>query len=105
MTDLGRALSPREIEDLKPQHISPIVFEKINELLVINLTRTGEAQISKPKLIALLKAEGITFEEIVEKGWFNFSSVYEDNGWNVSYYSPSYDEAGEAHWTFKAKQK
>lgn len=42
--------------------------------------------------------------KIFDKGWLNVESIYEDEGWSVSYEKPAYDETFKAYFSFKKEK-
>ena len=98
-------ITPQEILDDLQNIIPSFVFEAINNLLKKKFR--GDSVIIKQKEIIseIMKLEkGYTSQDIYDNKWMDFEKVYRDNGWNVSYDKPAYNENYDAYFKFSSKK-
>ena len=94
-------VSPEGLNQLKREMMPPEVFEVFNRLLgekAIN----GYASLYQAEVVEGLIESGLERNDIFRKGWLNIESLYEENGWEVSYSKPGYNESGYPLFTFRA---
>ena len=105
-----KPISPKEIGSVKSKIFPPEVLEAVNELIAENYTN-GRAEVDQKDLVEriLLKMNGnvpsemriVKRREVFDKGWLNIEEIYREQGWQVSYDKPGYNEDYEAYFVFK----
>ena len=88
-------VSPREIRANNPK-IPDIVILVVNALLQKNYLPEGII-ISVNELVDLLVSDGLLRNDVYEKGWLNFESVFQKQGWTVVFKN----EGSKSYWIFK----
>lgn len=102
--DFSRPISPEELNEVKSEILPPEVFETFNRLLGEKALH-GYAIIYQDEVVEGLIERGLDRGNIFRKGWLNIESLYEENGWEVEYDKPDYnEEGGRAYFTFEAKK-
>ena len=100
------AITPQEILDDLSNIIPSFVFEAINNLLKKKF-RGDKVTIKQDEIRAEIMnlEKRYTRQEIFDNKWMDFEKVYRDNGWNVSYDKPAYNENYDAYFEFSSKKK
>ena len=105
-------LSPSAMRKAQSQYIPTFVFRAINKLIALNLNAKGTSATFKQKDLILeiivaqpgpvLESEqfAASGRQIIDRGWLNFESAYEQLGWKVTYDRPAFNEQYEATFTF-----
>lgn len=96
-------VTPEEIAQYKVESIPDIVIQVVNALLTES-AHQGYATIRQKDIIANLVRNGLSESQIFARGWLNFESIYEANGWEVSYDKPGFNESYDATFTFRARR-
>lgn len=98
----SKPITPEFIENNLEYIIHPAVLQAVNELLKENY-RPGKSVTIKQKEIvkkSISICQDLTSNEIFEKKWMDFESIFIKAGWKVKYDSPSWDESFEEYFTF-----
>ncbi len=99
----AQPVSPEGLNQLKREMMPPEVFETFNRFLG-EKALNGYATVMQDDVVEALIERGLNKHDIFHKGWLNIESLYEENGWEVKYDKPAYNESGRAYFTFKAKK-
>lgn len=110
-----KPFSPAEARSNKVNLIPDVVIESVNEFLTEKYSQNGSITFNQNDLIDRILTkrptidikgvgELITRHDIFANGWLDFESVYEDNGWDVSYDKPAYNETYIGYWIFRARK-
>lgn len=106
----SKPLTPDEVQTLHHKNIPSEVIEAINELLVLKYRRPLlDIRITQREIIdaAQIKFQSMikrSTNEIFENGWMDFEPVFRNNGWDVSYDRPGWNESYEAFYLFSRKK-
>lgn len=96
-------ISPQDIDNTK--NIPEEVFEVVNALLEKNFSR-GRAVIFEADIVSTLVTRyNYSRDQIYGNHWLDFEEAYRDNGWEVKYDKPGYNESYEPSFEFIAKKK
>jgi len=98
-----KPLTPNEVDD-NPD-VPEYVIEAVNNLLRQQF-RKGSCTFKQKEVvneIIKLAPEGVTKDELFDKGYMDFEIVFENAGWKVSYDKPAYNETYEPTFTFERK--
>lgn len=96
-----RPITPKEAASGPP--IPDVVIETVNRYLQ-DLGGSRRIVLHQNRLLRLLEEQGLSREDIFEKGWLNFEPLFIEAGWNVTYDKPGYCEEGEAMFIFEPTQ-
>lgn len=96
-------------EDAKQRHVASIpdfVIKAINELLSENYKDQGFSIPQDTIITRILRysPEEITRSSIFSNRWLDIEDLYRQNGWEVEYDKPAYNESYSARFIFKPKQ-
>lgn len=50
-------------------------------------------------------SKGFNRQEIFDRHWLDFETVYRSAGWDVHFSKPAYNESGDAVFTFKPRRR
>jgi hypothetical protein len=98
-------ISPSEAAELQAEQIPDAVFAAFNELIAQNLNE-GRAVVMQRDVLALLRAQGIDRDEVMERRWLDIEGSYRTVGWQVKYDKPMRyaDENFEPYFEFSSDQ-
>jgi len=98
-------IKPKDIINNLTDIIHPAIIKAVNELLKEKY-RGSSVSIKQKEIVskALSICSEITRNEIFEKNWMDFESVFRKAGWDVRYNSPDRDESFDEYFTFSAKK-
>lgn len=100
-----KPISPKDIMDNLETIIPSIVIESVNRLLKDKYRGTGSVSIKQDEIINEIIANygsRLSRQEIFDKKWLDFESLYRKNGWKVEYDKPAYNENYDAYFKFSA---
>jgi hypothetical protein len=97
-----RAITPEELR----KYVRPIpdtVIAAVNKLLQDRWGGGNVIHLSKEAVIdAIRDAEpDVSRQEIYDRKWLDFESIYRAAGWEVLYHKPTYAESWESYFEFK----
>ncbi len=102
------AITPKEAMNQFKQNIPEKVFTCWNELIVANLrvsNGNSQSQFTLKELSSKIQyAMNTPFKVAKKNGWFDLEDHYNNNGWDVTFDSPGYNESYEATYFFKTKK-
>lgn len=102
---IAKPISPQEIMDNLDKIIPSEVIESVNELLQERYRNTGSVTILKEELISKIHTKiDVSRQELFDKKWMDFESLYYDNGWVVKYHSPDRGESFNEYFSFSKRQ-
>lgn len=108
-------ITPQELKE-KRLNLPDFVIEAFNDLIEENFDGRS-AVVYQEEVVRRLKdlvhvPEGVYTPDTIDRarrerlfkiGWLNVESLYEKQGWKVTFYKPDYTESGgEASFTFTA---
>jgi len=99
-------IKPKDIMDNLSDVIHPAVIKAVNELLKEKY-RGSQVSITQKAIAAKAVSicSDITKDEIFEKKWMDFETIFRKAGWDVRYHSPDYTENYyDEYFTFSAKK-
>jgi hypothetical protein len=98
----SKPITPEFIENNLEYIIHPAVLQAVNELLKENYRPGKSVTFTVKKVVnkAMSICPEITSEEILEKRWLDFESIFRNAGWKVKYDSPAWDENYEQYFEF-----
>lgn len=113
---MSKAISPDQVAAQKAKSFPDFVFDAFNELIAANFT-TGSATVYQSKVIDLILAKankgltsadiddgmGLSWNDVLNKGYLNVEEVYREAGWKVTYDKPAYNESYPASFEFRKK--
>jgi hypothetical protein len=79
------------------------VIEAFNELIIKNLSG-GSATVHQDEVVRLIVKKGIKRADIFENHWLDVENLFQENGWEVDYDKPGYNESYEAYFVFEVKK-
>ncbi len=92
-------IKPNQVD--KTKFIPEFVFEAFNELIVKHSIQ-GVSRITLKEVEKLIKSK-IEDGRKIETWWLNVEDAYEQNGWEVLFHKPGYNETDEAYYSFKGQ--
>lgn len=104
MSDV-KPFTPDEARNHKKHIIPDEVIQVVNELLVRELN-DNYATLYEEEIVAevLKRMPHLTREDAFKNKYFNFEPLFREQGWDVKYDSPGYNESYRAHYVFTAKR-
>lgn len=107
MTNLSTPATPEAIHKMASESIPEFVFEEMNKLLVKKYRRTTMDAIIRLKdfkdaLTARMASDQSALE--FDDRWLDLEENYRDQGWDVAFDSPGYNESYSSYYKFEAKR-
>jgi hypothetical protein len=101
---MTKPISPKEALKAHVTGIPDAVFDVVNTLLAARINDNDSTiNITQEEVVAELTRKGHSLTEIFEKGWLDFETIYQKQGWTVKYDKPGYNETYDAFWVFSYK--
>ncbi len=97
-----KPINPSQVSKEKRASVPSEVFEAFNELITENFVG-GSATVYQKEVVSRLVAKGLKRDEIFKRGWLDVEPVYRDEGWEVYYDKPAYNETYDAYFRFSVK--
>jgi hypothetical protein len=99
-----KAFSPQDVLNAKTGVIPAEVIETINQLLAERFDG-NPCYIKQDEVVerASSSMKDVSRNDFFDKGWLNFESLYEKQGWRVDYDKPAYNENYSAFWRFEPR--
>ena len=103
MSDV-KPFTPDEARNNKKHIIPDEVIQVVNELLVRELNGSY-ASLYEDEIVAevLKRMPHLTRESVFKNKYLDFEPLFREQGWDVKYDSPGYDESFRAYFTFTVK--
>lgn len=107
---MTKAMSPADIAGYKAKAFPDWVFEAFNQCIAMEYTGKRATVKQDAVIDKMIELQGGAFDEaarqsmrrtIFDKGYLNVEEVYREQGWNVEYDKPGYNESYGAFWVFK----
>ena len=98
-----KPVSPSTISSVKLKVFPNFVIEAVNELLALHYVPGRPTEIKLKDVKDRIRSKmslGVKFDG----SWLNFESIYEDEGWDVSYYRDDYTESYDAYFEFTERK-
>ena len=99
-------IRPKDIIDNLNDIIHPAIIKAVNELLKEKY-RGSQVSITQKDIVSksISICPELKKDEIFEKKWMDFESIFRKAGWDVRYHSPDYTEDYyNEYFTFSAKK-
>jgi hypothetical protein len=96
---LCRPIKPSEVVAAKKGYLPEIVFNVINEQIVMNWNGAG-ATVRYPVVVNILDDAERFSREDIHKMLDGIEEIYKSEGWSVVFDKPGYNESYAATWTF-----
>ena len=105
MKDKTKPLSPADINNSMETIIPGVIIEAVNNLLKKEFRGRSVCLLQKDILNEILRLNNtLSKDEIFEKKWMDFESIFEKVGWKVEYDKPGYNESYESSFKFTPKK-
>lgn len=108
---MTKPLRPEDITEAKRAAVPDEVIEAFNELIAEDWSGTC-ATVSQDEVVERILSKlaeaglDLTRDELFDKGWLDVEDIYRDDGWDVYYDKPGYNETYPATFRFsKPKEK
>lgn len=98
---MTKPISPDEIDDARVKTLPPEVFQVFNDLIVNKWNGFSATVLQKDAALAISQAMCITSDEVFERGLLNVEHAYREQGWDVVYDKPGFNESYSATFVFK----
>jgi len=98
---MSKPIKPFEVGAAKGAVIPAAVFDAFNAEIALRFD-VHSAVVKQAAVVARLTKGGMKASEIYQAGWLNVEQAYRDAGWTVVYERPSYNESGDAVFTFSS---
>lgn len=98
-----KPITPSDIPNAKKNIIPDAVFEVVNELIAKNYSG-GSSRVTQTDIVNKLAGRGISNSQIYSEKYLEIEEIYEQNGWDVEYDGPGYNESYGAYFVFTAKK-
>ena len=98
-----KPITPSDIPNAKKNIIPDAVFEVVNELIAKNYSGRS-ARVTQADIVNKLAGRGISNSQIYAEKYLDIEEIYEQNGWDVEYDKPGYNESYGAYFVFTAKK-
>lgn len=99
---MTKPISPNEVGGVQRDNIPAEVFEAVNKLIAKKWTGSS-ATVKQEEILDALGEFGIWRDHAFDRGYLNFEEAYREQGWEVEYDKPGYNESYGAFFVFKAK--
>jgi hypothetical protein len=99
-------ITPSEAKANRVNVVPSAVFESFNLLITENLDE-GTSRVNQKDVLDHIRSKldnGMSAQQIMDKGWLNIEDVYRAAGWKVVYDKPDYTETRDAVFVFTAKR-
>lgn len=94
-------MKPEEVGDVQRSVLPAAVFDAFNAEIAGSFG-SGSARVMQNKVAnRIAAAMGIERQEVYDKHYLDVEEAYRDEGWNVEYEKPAYNESYEAFFVFK----
>ena len=104
------AITPKQAAERHIKEVIPHeVYDAVNQLLAERCGGGGSIVIKTKEIVALAKKlldeAGREYKDsdFDEKGWLDFEPFYRENGWDVKYDGPAYNESYDSFFKFAPK--
>ncbi len=97
-----KAINPSEVVAARKASLPDVVIEVFNKLIAKNFNGHS-ASVYQSEVMKCLAAERLKSSEIFKKGWLDVEDIYREQGWEVKYDKPGYNESYEAYFKFSKK--
>jgi hypothetical protein len=99
---MNRPIKPHEVDAARAASLPPEVFESFNDC-IIKYWNGSSSQFKQAEVAGMI-AFRLNWEDtkrIYEANMLDVEKFYRNEGWNVSYHKPDYNEVGEAYFVFR----
>ena len=105
---MAKVYSPEDVLKKRVETIPDYVIDAFNDLLTENY-QEDETIIEQEdiirKILEYSTDDELTRETIFKKHYLDIENLYRNNGWEVDYEKPAFDELFEPFFIFKPKKK
>jgi len=100
-----KPISPSELAATQLATFPDDVVAVWNELIARRFDRT-RAVVKQEEVVKALAVRMICDRaRVFDAGWLNIEPLFQEQGWEVEYWKPAYNESGDAHFIFTPKAK
>ena len=99
---MSKPIKASEIMSVKNAAIPEVVIDVFNDFIIKNFNGRY-ANVVKDQVVEVLVQKGLDRQKIYANHWLDVEDLFRENGWNVQYDSPGYDESYPAFYVFKVK--
>lgn len=98
-----KPITPQEAVSSRILH--PDIIDIVNTLLRSKINR-GFAKITQEEILSQFRGRhpDMDIDQFIKQGGLDIEETYEQNGWQVNYDKPGYNESYKAFFEFKAKK-
>lgn len=100
----AKPITPHEIDSAKAKVIPPMVIEAFNDLIALNWDGqsavVSQKEVVESILIRCGDSTPMTSQDVMDKGYLNIETLYENAGWEVKYDKPGFNESYTPTFTF-----
>ena len=104
---MANVYSPEDVLKKRVETIPDYVIDAFNALLTENY-QEDETIIEQEdvirKILEYSTDDGLTRETIFKKHYLDIENLYRNNGWEVDYKKPMFNECFKAYFVFKSKK-
>lgn len=100
MKEQIRPITPSEAEEARLTRIPECVISAVNQLLKEKYDG-HEARITQNELLNIITDEETPREYFFRNKCLDFEDLYREQGWDVVYDKPGFNECYVAYWIFK----
>ena len=105
---MAKVYSPEDVLKKRVETIPDYVIDAFNDLLTENY-QEDETIIEQEdvirKILEYSTDDELTRDTIFKKHYLDIENLYRNNGWEVGYKKPAFDERFDPHFIFKPKKK
>ena len=100
----NRPITPEEVRKSRIDYIPSVVFEVTNELIIKHFDGR-ESIVRQEEILDKICTEetGLSHDMVFESHYLDIEDYYREQGWNVTYDQPAYNESYKAYFIFKVK--
>lgn len=105
MTNKVKPISPQEARNNQKTNIPDFVIAAFNELISKGIGGHKSAtfkQVDVANLALKGAPEGTTYQTLLDNHWLDVEPLFQEQGWDVTYDKPGYNESYDATFTFSA---
>ena len=102
-----KPISPKDVSSIKTTQIPEFVIDLWNQIIAKNWNpNSKKSHVLQNEIIDLILTNSdteITRAEIFSNRWLDVEDIYREQGWNVVYDKPAYNETYEALFEFSIR--
>lgn len=102
-----KIFTPQDAKEKHRETIPEFVIEAFNSLLAEKFNNRGitiTQDEAIDRILAYSKDDELRRDIIFENKWLDVEPLYRENGWEVDFDKPGFNESYKAYFTFKPKE-